>query len=310
MPAARPAPPPRSEDATRPVLAVEGLGVRFAGNEVLRDITLRLHPGETLAVLGESGCGKTVLLKTMIGLVRPTSGEVRFEGQPLGRLSERQLAHVRTRYGFVFQGAALFDSITVADNVAFPLREHTRLPEAEIREIVVSLMDEVGLPRSALPKKPVELSGGMRKRAGLARALALDPRLMLYDEPTTGLDPIMSDVINELILRVKQRSDVTSVVVTHDLKTARKTADRIVMLYPLFRLDPGEPQIVFDGTPAELDRCRDPRIRQFVEGRAGNRLTELLEEQGLFEDEAPGGTTDAADDDEACETTETPEDEP
>jgi phospholipid/cholesterol/gamma-HCH transport system ATP-binding protein len=128
-------------------------------------------------------------------------------------------------------------------------------------------------------KKPVEISGGMRKRAGLARALALDPTLVLYDEPTTGLDPIMTDVINELILRVRERAGVTSVVVTHDLQTARKVADRIVMLYPAFRLRPAEPQIVFAGTPAELDRSRDPRVRQFVEGRAGARLMELREEQ-------------------------------
>jgi phospholipid/cholesterol/gamma-HCH transport system ATP-binding protein len=230
-------------------------------------------------VLGESGCGKTVLLKTMIGLVRPTAGEVRFEGRPLGRLRDGELAHLRTRYGFVFQGAALFDSMSIADNVAFPLREHTRLPEAEIRGIVATLVDEVGLPRSALAKKPVEISGGMRKRAGLARALALDPTLVLYDEPTTGLDPIMTDVINELIVRIRQRTGVTSVVVTHDLQTARKVADRIVMLYPAFRLRPTEPQVVFSGTAAELDRSRDPRVQQFVEGRAGARLMELREEQ-------------------------------
>jgi phospholipid/cholesterol/gamma-HCH transport system ATP-binding protein len=247
--------------------------------EVLRDVSLDIASGRTLVVLGESGCGKTVLLKSMIGLVRPTSGDVRFEGRSLARMGERDLAHLRTRYGFVFQGAALFDSLTIADNLAFPLREHTRVPETEIRAIVESLVDEVGLPRATLAKKPVELSGGMRKRAGLARALALDPQVVLYDEPTTGLDPIMSDVINELILRVSQRPGVTSVVVTHDMHTARKVADRIVMLYPLTRLRPGEPQIVFDGTPSELDATGDPRIRQFVEGRAGDRLRELRAEQ-------------------------------
>jgi phospholipid/cholesterol/gamma-HCH transport system ATP-binding protein len=274
MPTTAPANSIRRDEAAPPLLRVDGVGVRFGRQEVLRDIALDLDAGQTLVILGESGCGKTVLLKTMIGLVRPTTGDVRFEDRSLARMSERELAHLRTRYGFVFQGAALFDSLSIADNVAFPLREHTRLPEAEIREIVATLVDEVGLPRTALAKKPVELSGGMRKRAGLARALALDPQVVLYDEPTTGLDPIMSDVINELILRVKQRPGVTSVVVTHDMHTARKVADRIVMLYPLFRLRAGAPQVVFDGTPAELDRCRDPRIRQFVEGRAGSRLAE------------------------------------
>jgi phospholipid/cholesterol/gamma-HCH transport system ATP-binding protein len=268
------------------LLRVESLGVRFGRHEVLRDISLDLAAGDTLVVLGESGCGKTVLLKSMIGLVRPSAGEVRFEGRSLARMTDRQLAHLRTRYGFVFQGAALFDSLTIADNIAFPLREHTRIPAAEIRRITESLVDEVGLPRTVLAKKPVELSGGMRKRAGLARALALDPHLVLYDEPTTGLDPIMSDVINELILRVRRRPHVTSVVVTHDMHTARKVADRVIMLYPLFRLQPGESQVVFDGTPAELDRSTDPRIRQFVEGRAGGRLMELREEQALAEAQA------------------------
>lgn len=274
--------------ADQPVLRIDAVGVRFGRQEVLRDITLDLAAGETLVILGESGCGKTVLLKTMIGLVRPTAGDVRFEGRSLPRMNDRELAHLRTRYGFVFQGAALFDSYTIADNIAFPLREHTRIPEAQVRDIVTTLVDEVGLPRSVLAKKPVQISGGMRKRAGLARALALDPQLVLYDEPTTGLDPIMSDVINELILKARARPRVSSVVVTHDMHTARKVADRIVMLYPLFRLKPGEPQIVFAGTPAELDACRDPRIRQFIEGRAGGRLTELQEEQGLTEGPVDG----------------------
>jgi phospholipid/cholesterol/gamma-HCH transport system ATP-binding protein len=265
----------------QPLLRVDSLGVRFGTQQVLRDISLDLAAGETLVILGESGCGKTVLLKSMIGLVRPSTGDVAFEGRSLARLNDRQVAHLRTRYGFVFQGAALFDSLSIADNIAFPLREHTRLPEAEVREIVASLVDEVGLPRSVLVKKPVELSGGMRKRAGLARALALDPNLVLYDEPTTGLDPIMTDVINELIIRVRLRPNVASVVVTHDMNTARKVADRVVMLYPLFRLRPDESQIVFTGTPAELDHSTDPRIRQFVEGRAGARLMELQEEQAL-----------------------------
>ena len=283
MPATATQPTARRDQAEPPLLQVEGLSVQFGQQLVLRDISLDIPAGQTLVVLGESGCGKTVLLKTMIGLVRPAGGEVRFEGRALSSMRERDLAHLRTRYGFVFQGAALFDSMTIADNIAFPLREHTRIPAAEASAIVAALVDEVGLPRSVLTKKPVEISGGMRKRAGLARALALDPLLILYDEPTTGLDPIMTDVINELILRVRKRPRVTSVVVTHDMHTARKVADRIIMLYPLFRLAPDESQIVFAGTPDELDRCRDPRIRQFVEGRAGNRLVELHDEQSLEE---------------------------
>lgn len=277
-------PATRRDSSEPPLLEVEGLSVQFGQQQVLRDITLALPAGETLVVIGESGCGKTVLLKSLIGLVRPTRGEVRFEGRSLSGMRDRELAHLRTKYGFVFQGAALFDSMTIADNIAFPLREHTRIPAAEADAIVKSLLDEVGLPRSALAKKPVEVSGGMRKRAGLARALALDPLLILYDEPTTGLDPIMTDVVNELILKVRERPRVTSVVVTHDMNTARKVAHRIIMLYPLFRLRPDEPQIVFSGTPDDLDRSRDPRVRQFVEGRAGTRLTELRDEQSLEED--------------------------
>jgi phospholipid/cholesterol/gamma-HCH transport system ATP-binding protein len=289
-------PPSRHRDAPAgPLLRVERLDVRFGGQEVLREISIDLEPGRTLVVLGESGCGKTVLLKTMIGLIRPSSGAVRFEGTSLASLDDRSLAHLRTRYGFVFQGAALFDSLSILDNIAFPLREHTRLPEAEIQRIVASLVDEVGLPRTVLPKKPVQLSGGMRKRAGLARALALDPLLVLYDEPTTGLDPIMTDVINELILEVRRRPGVTSVVVTHDMNTARKVADRVIMLYPAFRLQPGEPQIVFDGSVADLDRSSDPRIRQFVEGRAGSRLTELREEQARAVADDTDESSDAED---------------
>jgi len=283
MPAIAPQPTARRDQAEPPLLQVDGLSVQFGQQMVLRDIALDIPAGQTLVVLGESGCGKTVLLKTMIGLVRPSRGEVRFEGQSLSRMRERDLAHLRTKYGFVFQGAALFDSMTIADNIAFPLREHTRISAADARTIVASLIDEVGLPRTVLDKKPVEISGGMRKRAGLARAIALDPLLILYDEPTTGLDPIMTDVINELILRVRERPRVTSGVVTHDMNTARKVADRIIMLYPLFRLGQDESQIVFSGTPADLDRSRDPRIRQFIEGRAGNRLTELQDEQSLEE---------------------------
>jgi phospholipid/cholesterol/gamma-HCH transport system ATP-binding protein len=276
-----------------PLLEVEQLCVQFGQHQVLRDISIKVAAGETLVILGESGCGKTVLLKNMIGLVRPTSGDVLFENRSLASLRGRELAHLRTRYGFVFQQAALFDSLTIFDNIAFPLREHTRIIPEEIADIVNALLAEVGLPESVGLKKPAELSGGMRKRAGLARALALDPQLILYDEPTTGLDPIMSDVVNELILKVRSRPAVASVVVTHDMHTARKVADRIIMLYPLPRLAADEPQIVFSGTPGELDHSRDPRVRQFVEGNAGNRLMEMQEARMNVSKSGSGETNDA-----------------
>ena len=267
--------------AEHPLVHVEGLHVRFGRQHVLRNINLAVPRGQTLAIIGESGCGKTVLLKTIIGLVTPTQGVVRFDGKDLNKLNERQLSRERTRFGFVFQQAALFDSMTISQNVTFPLRQHTRKSHDEMREIMLGRLAEVGLPESVAVKKPAELSGGMRKRVGLARALALSPEVVLYDEPTTGLDPIMSDVINELILRTRQRYPVTSIVVTHDMNTARKVADRVVMLYPLQRLREDEPQMIFDGSPTQLDRCPDSRVTQFIHGEAGERLMEMREKAGI-----------------------------
>jgi phospholipid/cholesterol/gamma-HCH transport system ATP-binding protein len=257
-----------------PLIRLDALSLGFGRQTVLRDVSLAVPRGQTLAVVGESGCGKTVLLKTIIGLLRPTRGAVLFDGQDLAALNHRALAGLRTRFGFVFQQAALFDSMTVAQNVAFPLRQHTSRSAEEIRQIVAARLAEVGLPETVMFRKPAELSGGMRKRVGLARALALEPEVILYDEPTTGLDPIMSDVINELILSTRRQHPVSSVVVTHDMATARKVADRVIMLYPLSRLEGGEPQILFDGPPQLLDQAGDRRVRQFVRGEAGQRLRE------------------------------------
>jgi phospholipid/cholesterol/gamma-HCH transport system ATP-binding protein len=178
----------------------------------------------------------------------------------------------------LFQGAALFDSMTIADNIAFPLRENRQMRAEEIEKLTLQRLVQVGLPTSVLGKRPAQLSGGMRKRVGLARALAMNPEVMLYDEPTTGLDPIVSDVINELIIRTRKQNPVTSIVVTHDMKTAQKVADRVVMLYPLSRLKPDESQIIFDGTPREVMESKDKRVAQFVRGEAGERLMEMKEQ--------------------------------
>jgi phospholipid/cholesterol/gamma-HCH transport system ATP-binding protein len=266
---------PGSKSSSGALIEMRNVDVSFGRNPVLRNIDLAVGPGQTVGIIGESGCGKTVILKTLIGLIRPAQGEVLFDGQNLAQLDDASLTHERTRYGFVFQQAALFDSMTIGQNVAFPLREHTSKTEREVQEIVLSRLAEVGLPPSIVTKKPAELSGGMRKRVGLARALALGPELVLYDEPTTGLDPIMSDVINELILRTRDQHSVTSVVVTHDMRTAKKVVDRIIMLYPLSRLDPSEPQIIYDGPPDKIEECGDSRVTQFVRGEAGERLMEM-----------------------------------
>ena len=258
-----------------PLISLQQVTMQFGAQRVLHAIDLDVQRSQTLAIIGESGCGKTVLLKLIIGLLRPTVGRILFDGKDLGKLSERELTQQRLRFGFLFQGAALFDSLSVYDNIAFGLRAQGQKSEAEIAEIVRQRLQEVGLPPNILDKKPAELSGGMKKRVGLARALALDPEVMLYDEPTTGLDPIMTDVINELILQTRRQRPVTSIIVTHEMKTVNKVADRVVMLYPLSRLRPGEPQILFDGTPDQLRACPDPRVRQFIEGEARDRLEEL-----------------------------------
>lgn len=259
------------------LIEIRDLHMRFRTQSVLRGINLTIHRGETVCIIGESGCGKTVMLKLIIGLLHPTEGGVWFDGMDVNRLGGKQLVKLRLRFGFLFQMAALFDSLTIYDNVAFGLREHHICGEDEIRTLVADRLQEVGLPPGLERKKPAELSGGQRKRVGLARALALNPEVMLYDEPTTGLDPIMSDVINELILQTQQNKKTTGVVVTHDMKTVTKVADRVVMLYPLGRLAPNEPQIIYDGPPEDVENAADPRVRQFVRGEAGERLRELAQ---------------------------------
>jgi phospholipid/cholesterol/gamma-HCH transport system ATP-binding protein len=266
--------------AGTPVIELSDLWMRFRQQSVLREINLTIRRGETVAVIGESGCGKTVLLKLMIALLKPSRGTVRFDGRDLASLGEHELSRTRLRFGFLFQMAALFDSLTIFDNVAFGPREHNLYDPATLARVVSERLQEVGLPSGLEQKKPAELSGGQRKRVGLARALALNPEVMLYDEPTTGLDPIMSDVINELILQTQSTKKTTGVVVTHDMRTVVKVADRVVMLYPLARLGPDEPQVLFDGPTEALEDHPDPRVRQFVRGEAGERLKEMAHRRG------------------------------
>ena len=260
------------------LIQARNVSVVFDDQIVLQDIELQITRGQTVAIIGESGCGKTVFMKTLVGLVNPTQGEIYFDGEGLHDMGYAELTQTRRRFGFVFQNAALFDSMSVFENIAFPLRQSGVVSETVVEESVMQHLAEVGLPKNVAYKRPAELSGGMRKRVGLARALILKPEVVVYDEPTTGLDPIMSDVINELILDTRRRYPVTSVVVTHDMHTARKVADRVLMFYPRSRLNEDESQVLFDGPPSALEHAEDRRVRQFVRGEAGERLTELAHE--------------------------------
>ena len=252
--------------------------MQFRTQGVLRDLDLTIHRGETVCVIGESGCGKTVLLKLIIGLLHPTQASVWFDGQevsPPGREGADQApAAVRVP---VPDGRAVRQPDGLRQRRLRPPRAPSSAARRRFERSSSDRLQEVGLPAGLERKKPAELSGGQRKRVGLARALALDPEVMLYDEPTTGLDPIMSDVINELILQTQQAKKTTGVVVTHDMKTVTKVADRVVMLFPLARLGPDEPQIIYDGPPEGMDHDPDPRVRQFVRGEAGERLRELAQ---------------------------------
>ncbi|MFN7738256.1 MAG: ABC transporter ATP-binding protein [Pirellula sp.] len=273
--------------ASHSLVQTENLCIQFGRQVVLKDVSIAIPRGQTVAIIGESGCGKTMFLKSLMGLIPATSGRVLFDGKDIHSLSEQEMTALRRRFGFVFQNAALFDSMNIQQNIAFPLEQHGVPKGRSSMDLIEQRLREVGLPRNVLPKRPSQLSGGMRKRVGLARALILEPELLLYDEPTTGLDPIMSDVINELIMRTRRKYSVTSIVVTHDMHSAKKVADRVIMLYPYSRLLPGESQILFDGTPEQLDHTKDSRVRQFVRGEAGERLMEMLASQSNHVEETP-----------------------
>ncbi|GDX11081.1 ABC transporter ATP-binding protein [Verrucomicrobiota bacterium] len=242
------------------MIEVRKLSKSFDGRPVLHDVDLTVEEGKTLVVLGRSGCGKSVVLKHLIGLMKPDSGEVLVDGEDIIGLPERRLTAVRRKIGMLFQSAALFDSMSVEGNLAFPLREQGMKDEKEIDARVAEALDMVELAGEQL-KMPADLSGGMRKRVGLARTIVGRPRCVLYDEPTTGLDPITSDSINHLIRRLQRRLGVTSIVVTHDMKTAFHCADRVALLH--------EGRVHFDGSVEELKASTDPVITDFIVGRSG-----------------------------------------
>lgn len=271
-----PASPGVSND--NPVVRLVGVHKRFGDLIVLDGVDLALRAGETTVVIGESGSGKSVLLKHIVRLLKPDRGEVWFHDRRIDTAPERDLAEIRPRFGYLFQLNALFDSMTVADNVAFPVREHTHKGRDAVSAIVKEKLAMVGLD-GLQNMWPNELSGGQKKRVALARAIALDPEMILYDEPTTGLDPPRADEINELILKLKRELGVTSIVVTHDMASARKVADRILMLY--------EGKFIFDGTPSEVASTSDARVRCFVEGRCSEEMLRSLQHSAGVESREP-----------------------
>ena len=229
----------------------------FNNKKVLQGVNLHVERGETMVVIGGSGSGKSVLIKHVIGLLNPDEGCVVVDGVDISHMKENDLNELRKKYGMLFQGAALFDSLTVWENVGFGLMQHTALSKEEIRNKAKSKLEMVGL-RGVEDLMPSELSGGMRKRVGLARAIAMDPQIMLYDEPTTGLDPIMADAINDLIIEMKRKLNVTSITITHDMVSAYKICDRIAMLF--------EGRILEVGTADEIKKSEDPIVHQFITG--------------------------------------------
>ena len=254
------------------LIVLKNITKKFGTNTVLDNISLAVEKGKTTVVIGPSGCGKTVLIKHLILLLRPTSGEVYFNGQRIDNLRERQLNKIRTHYGFLFQGGALFDSLSVTENIIFPLRQHYEITNfKEVEDLVKAKLAMVGLD-GYQNYYPARLSGGQRKRVALARAIALNPEVILYDEPTTGLDPIRSDVINELILKLQRELNVTSVVVTHDMTSAYKVADRIVMLH--------KGKIIADGDADYIRNHPNPIVQHFINGQVDDDDLAVLRMSG------------------------------
>jgi len=246
-------------------ISLEHLYKSFDGKQVLRDMSIDVERGESLVIVGGSGTGKSVTLKHIIGLLRPDKGRVVIDGNDITVMNEVDLNRFRRRFGMAFQEGALFDSMSVFENIAFPLRRHTKMTEAQIRERVEECLEDVHL-HGVDKKRPSELSGGMRRRVGFARAISLKPEILLFDEPTTGLDPVISDVVAELITEMDQKLGTTTVTITHDMKVAFKIADRVAMLF--------QGQIIEQGTPEEFQESKDPIVRQFIEGRAEGPLTD------------------------------------
>jgi len=255
--------PPPSSDKTAPKLRAQDLRKSFGKKVVLDGLSFDVAAGESLVIVGPSGTGKSVLLKHLIGLVRPDSGKVYVAGEDLWALSHVERTRVRKKFGMSFQEGALFDSMSVFDNIAFPLRRSGR-PAAEVRSRVKECLEIVHLP-NVEDKRPSELSGGMRRRVGFARAIAHEPEILLFDEPNTGLDPIMTDIIDEVIMELREKMNPTIVTITHHMESARKIGDRVALLYG--------GKILYDAPPEEFLKASDPAVRQFVEGRAKGPLT-------------------------------------
>lgn len=246
------------------IISVKDLFKSFGSKQVLNGLTIDVRKGEILVIMGPSGCGKSVLLKHIIGLLTSDSGEIFYGGHEITRFNENQLNEMRKTFGMLFQGAALFDSLTVGENISFGLREHSDLPKNEIERIVDEKLELVGMPGIA-GLKPAQLSGGMRKRVGLARAIAMNPEVLLYDEPTTGLDPVMVTIIDKLTIGMNRKLGCTTIVVTHDMKSAFRIADRIAMHF--------NGRIIEVGTREEIKNSKNPIVRQFIEGDEEGPIT-------------------------------------